>query len=810
MINYSIRFLPLIFLLIVNFTSNAQNKYLVEGVVYNQDKEPLPFVTIIAGQKEANRHSTATISDSDGSFSLNILKGKEYVIEFSHAGYKRKHFSLRCDSVSKISIGDITLKKDTLLIKEVVVKPLLQVNEHEIIYNITADPERETANMMQIIDKLPKIYFDGKGRLKTENGGKILVTRNGKKDALFGGVALQDLLSKMPAMGFTQAKIILKPSPRYARIAEYVVDFSPDKSKRLIGVVASPTISYFLEDNSFSPSFGVAGSIDKVRFSGNSGISFINSPTNYYNRTVDNFEDNTRLNQKQENKKDGEKYNNCLALSVDLFKKHYLGASFAYNSTQTTLDATEKSILSGNSAVLNTLSSFKTSETNMENWSATIDYEFDFDKQERHLSLSYYMAASLKDETINFGNNQGDGNQSDLSKQKNRLNLDDQKLQLNYSEKFSKHTFLNGHLSYSERQHIDSWQQYNWIDRHWDESLNNYNHTKNITNILEGSAFCFFRVKKGINFDTRIGFNYPVNASRKLTSHKGIENEYANNNLLINTRNKISFSSKKKKLFDRISFSYGLSQQRPNYYHVSVNREQLSEAYFKVGNPRLKPEVTHSLGFSFRRKWFRPYFSFSFSDNKIGSILYQDTDGNTIQTYENNSKYRNYRMIIGKMFRKKGSRNSLMIGLTPEYSTFSVGGKTTEGAIISANTTVHFKITKHLKAFVNLRYYQSFIEGYQRARASKPIRGEVSFNYSLMRKGTPFARINLTTNPFGWGDSRRTNTFTSEQFVQTTETINRQLPLSINLVFVLGKFKAKNVRVFSNSAKTTGFSNESY
>lgn len=131
------------------------------------------------------------------------------------------------------------MNADHVQLQEVVVRPLFEVTASEMIYNITADPDRETSDMLSMFDKIPIIEIMPNGKIIVEDENKtFIILRNGRPDALLNQEAMpyEDVMRKLPAMGFTKIKVINNPPLKYKGY-DYVIDIETDASMRLVGAV---------------------------------------------------------------------------------------------------------------------------------------------------------------------------------------------------------------------------------------------------------------------------------------------------------------------------------------------------------------------------------------------------------------------------------------------------------------------------------------------------------------------------------------------------------------------------------------------
>ncbi|MFV0590546.1 MAG: hypothetical protein ACK5M7_04105 [Draconibacterium sp.] len=558
-----LKIILLIVSILVTHYSNGQNKCLVRGSVLDEENIPIPFTTIIANESGTIKPYSASISATNGTFQFHLPPGKDFDIRFTSIGFAAHSYQLNTDTLSTVYIGEIVMKRDTIALQEVEVRPLIQVTDDEIIYNLSADPERDSLNMKQIVDKLPKIRFEN-GALKTEMGGRIIATRKGKEDALFKGVEMEYLLERIPASGFSQIRIKLDPSEKFED-AEYVVEFTPEKDRQLVGFMVSPKASYSLQDNSLNPGMTLTGSIDKLRFSIYGNTKFNNPPTSYYTRIFEDYSNQTLLEQKQENNEDRVQYVNNLALSYDIAKNQYLGISLAYNTDQQNLLTSENSILSDLTGSNNELfsSSFKTSEESIKDWKGKINYELDFDKKGRNLSLSFLMGGKPQKETITTGSTDENNIDQEKRQQVNTTSLDDQKFQIYYTDVFSQKIQFRSSFAYSQRNNSNSSRAYQKETEIWDESVLDDKRFKNIVKAIDGIVSGSFRSNSGMKLSSSVKLSYTLSDERWVSNGGNMENQYTPEKLLFGTNNEVAYGFKNSKLLNNIKLAMGYHSSDP-------------------------------------------------------------------------------------------------------------------------------------------------------------------------------------------------------------------------------------------------------
>ncbi|MFV0590547.1 MAG: outer membrane beta-barrel protein [Draconibacterium sp.] len=238
---------------------------------------------------------------------------------------------------------------------------------------------------------------------------------------------------------------------------------------------------------------------------------------------------------------------------------------------------------------------------------------------------------------------------------------------------------------------------------------------------------------------------------------------------------------------------------------------QIAEGYFEVGNPNLKPELRHEIPVTANLKWLSLLvsFNYTFSNNHIGPLIYQDVDGNTLKTYANNSKYKVFSLQLSKNFMKMGSMNNTIVTLMPLLTSNTINGESTQMITVIGFINGSYMIMKKLRIGYNLSYTQLFSEGYYSTHTSRPIDGKIFCSYSWKRAGNTFLKISANANILGWGESNRTITYSTSQYKQTSHSVNRRLPFTVDVAMFFGNFKVKPVRGFQGSVEIGGYSSGS-
>ncbi|MEG2790519.1 MAG: carboxypeptidase-like regulatory domain-containing protein [Odoribacter sp.] len=192
-------------------------------IVDDATNEPLAYATIALVKFPLIEDILkGVVTDEEGKFELKTLQG-EYTLIIRNLGYRNYVYELTPEMPKVKDLGIIRLKLQPEQLGMVTVKPLVEISADEIKYDLSADPDRETASLHSILDKVPMIHRNPMGNIYVGELGKtFMIVRNGKVDVLFSG-NLNDILKALPAKGFSSVTVMLAPPERYGEY-DYVVN----------------------------------------------------------------------------------------------------------------------------------------------------------------------------------------------------------------------------------------------------------------------------------------------------------------------------------------------------------------------------------------------------------------------------------------------------------------------------------------------------------------------------------------------------------------------------------------------------------
>ena len=726
------------------------------------------------------------------------------------------------------------------------VRPQLMITADKIIFNFENHPDRAKSSMLDMIQLMPLIGKDPfDGRIYVEAPHKTyIVLRKGREDALFnfGRITFEELIQRLPAMGFTTFEIWTVVPERY-KSYDYVINILPDPTQRLFGAVGANTVDYDARSGGLTLSQAVNGSADKIRFSTN--LSFLNrnapktkndvSTLFYPTQTMEELQ----ITQNAVTRSSGETWNAGLMTSIDITKKQFINIGIKGNiGDSRTIKTTDTDSLYG--GIHSLMHNLYRSTSEIKNWELTAAYQFDFKKRYRMFDISYLMSSDpIKNDVRLFteyetavGNDHG---QMKSSRGKNTT----QRLQLNYGDVFrdGKCTFTSqaGYLSTNE-------DRKNFVFDLPSEKENTEAYTRMEQNIqrLDGYIFASYSLFKRLSASATLRSDYLLNDQTAKATTGDAEKDIHQKKLLINGGGGFTFKFNIKQPEkgkqtpttgvpmslgagnarfgnSSVSLNYNLVQRRPSISQITNYVSADNSLSVRRGNPNLKLENIHifKMGFNSWFIKFDPDFMYSFSNNKIVERTFSETDENgtrIVTSYDNSGKDRNF-SFIGNYYN--------MAGMMPQPKPFGFRfhgimgtcniGKTDYGdGAFSKNYSIDLRTMwmltiQKFRANIQLTYSDYITKGAYGSRKENPFILIIDFR-SNKKIGDVNFRYNVAIGNLLNIDNRSRSTVNMPDFERVSKSSTIKIPVSVGFSFSYGKFVVKPVRNARKKATVEGFS----
>jgi hypothetical protein len=779
-----------------NCAANNQTRFQVKGVVNDSiSGEGISYVTISIQNIDGVVKRLA--SDESGKFSFELDKPGKYDVIFHSVGYQllKKEIEIKEDT-PKVDMGTVYLRQSVEEIGEVVVavqKPLIRTEPDKIIYNLEADPESKTSNVLEMLRKVPLITVDGEDNIQMKGSSNFKILIDGKSSSMVSQNP-REVLRSLPANTIRDIEVITDPSSKYeAEGTAGIINIVTNK-KPLEGFMSRISAGADTRGG-YNAGLFATSKIKKFGFSVNYGNNKYQRPASELFSTRENLLSTTnRLTETEGTNKytgSGNFLRGEASYEIDtlnLISLSFMG--YFGNADGTGLSLTNDFDLNNNlTRQFENTMDFMNEYGSM---SGNIDYQRTFNKPDKTFTVSYRLDNSPRN-TYNENSINGILDYISYSqKNTNEATGREHTFQVDYYDPLTKVHQIETGLKYILRQNISNSDllRYNENSGEWERDLTRINDLDYNQYIL--GLYVGYVVKlKEINIKTGL--------RAESTKNDGLfksANDTTFTNRLFNLIPYVTLSKNLKKN-QNIKLSYTQRLSRPGIWYLNPFYNDIDPLNVRYGNPKLNSEIAHSFNFTYGK--FTPKYNFnlnlssSFTNNSITSYTKLQPDGVSITTYENIGKNQNFgAYIYGSV--KVGKMVNLNTNLGINYMELERGGDmgiSNEGFRYNSSLSVRVTTWKNgtFSLFGGL-YSPSVM-----------LQGKYSgFSYSNMSFSQSFFNKKLTVNasvsdPFRekmtYSSNLSDKTFTSKS---TNYMYNRMLRIYVSYQFGQMKEQIKKAR----------------
>ncbi|HEY0667860.1 MAG TPA: DUF2012 domain-containing protein [Sphingobacteriaceae bacterium] len=788
--------------------SSSSINYDVKGLIADSvTHKPLDFVTV--GLKtDKNTPLKSALTKSDGSFSFSDIKQGKYLITIVSAGYQPKIITVDLtDSTKKLKdLGIINIVTRTNKLKEVVVtaeKPLIKQEVDRITYDLQADPESKSSNVLEMMRKVPLLSVDGDDNilLKGNSGYKIFI--NGKPSSMMERNP-KDILKSMPASSIQSIEVITNPPSKYD--AEGLVG--------IINIVTNKKV-----DNGYNGSIninqrfpaggpGTGGSFTykqgKFGLSSFGGGSISNSPVTESNsfRTTTG-QSSTNLAQFSTRESDRKTGYFGTEVSYEIDSLNLISGQFNINGNQSEGLNQQSSLLKDQSDILQAYNLGSNNEGRGNGLDAALNYQLGFKKNKARLLTFSYRFYTYENKQTNFLTTSDRVNyETPDYNQFNNGGSSEQTFQVDYVHPVKKLTIEAGLKGIVRNNQSDfQFRSFDTDSKQFILDPARTNKFDNNQNVFGAYNTYQYNLK---NWGFKAGFRIErtIIDADFISAASQVEQKYFNVVPSVNINRKFK---------DMSSLNFGFTQrvQRPGIHQLNPFVDRSNPNFESTGNPNLHPTVNNmfQLGYTRSKKG-----SFNFM---VGYMLFDDlimpvsvTDPATFITrnsYDNTGKARaiitnfniNYPVTKKMNFSLNGGIGhgrveGLVNGSLVKNQGFMYHISSTSGYRLENNWRVN--------ASMNIHGPNLSIQG----TSNSFISSSFSVNKDLVKDKLSFSAS--ANNPFAKYRTNHTETF-GPNFTQESDNQTYYRSFNTSLNYRFGKLKAtikKNKRGINNDDISRG------
>ncbi|GIV60407.1 MAG: hypothetical protein KatS3mg043_1496 [Rhodothermaceae bacterium] len=181
--------------------------------------EPIASATVGLWRAADSSLVTGTITEQDGRFRLEGIRGGRYYVTVSFVGYATETIpdvAVEPGNL-QIDLGTIRLVTDAQMLDEVEVsaeRTPMQIQIDRTVYNVADAPVAIGGTATNVLETIPSIDVDVDGNISLRGSGNVAVLINGRP-APVSSEFIAAYLRQLPAGSIDRVEVIPNPSARY-------------------------------------------------------------------------------------------------------------------------------------------------------------------------------------------------------------------------------------------------------------------------------------------------------------------------------------------------------------------------------------------------------------------------------------------------------------------------------------------------------------------------------------------------------------------------------------------------------------------
>jgi len=190
----------------------------IKGKIIDHLGNPLEYASITATHQKDSSF-TGILSDEKGFFNLEVPKPGKYKVFIKFLGFETKVIegvmvvppTFEAD-LGKIELISMEVKQDTVIITSD--KSLFEVGIDKKVFNVSKTPLAEGGNAINILQTIPSVTVDTENNIQLRGSENVMILIDGKPSSLSNnGRTL--LLEQIPANMIERIEVITNPSAKY-------------------------------------------------------------------------------------------------------------------------------------------------------------------------------------------------------------------------------------------------------------------------------------------------------------------------------------------------------------------------------------------------------------------------------------------------------------------------------------------------------------------------------------------------------------------------------------------------------------------
>ncbi len=603
-----------IILISVRLIAQQVGTIITGNVIDGSTSQTVEFATILLLSLPDSTFAKSAITDKEGKFIIENIEPGNYLLRCSFIGFANTNLTISINKQSRLNLGKIEIVAEAVTMKEVTVsgkKAVLNTSIDRKVYNVSQDIMAQSGTASDVLKNIPSVDVDIDGNVSLRGSEAVLILINGRPSPLMGKTRAE-VLQQFPANSIERIEVITNPSAKY----------KPDGTSGMINIVLKKNVKTGWNGNV------IANLGNRSRYNTGVGLNYKPGKLNVFgnysyrqdsrlrqNNTNREYLDsvgNTQSFYTEDNQSPNRPYSHLLTLGADypVNSHNSFGISGNYHYRKMIKhDVTAYNFFDKDYMLSNNYDRLRYDPELEKETDATAYWQHNFPKEDHELRMELNVSGSNEVEDNHYTNVYylsaiASSFDNTIIKQINHQ----QQLNLEYTNPLSDNSKLEAGYSGSFTQ-LDM----NFFGEYYDNPQKKF-----VKDMVKSNQFLY---KEFIHaFYTTYLHSY-----QKFGYEIGLRAEPASINSNLVTKDSL-ISNNYFKIFPTIHLSYKIQHSELQLnYSKRVNRaegddlnpfpEYRDPRNLRAGNPKLLPEIIHSVEFGY--KWQNKKFSF------VPSIYYR-------------------------------------------------------------------------------------------------------------------------------------------------------------------------------------------
>ncbi|WP_440134957.1 TonB-dependent receptor domain-containing protein [Chitinophaga sancti] len=345
----------------------------------------LPFAIVLL-LTDTIRQTTQT--DKEGNFTFENLKPGVYNLQVRYLGYRDKTsapFQLSTQSLTLPAIGLLSVSYNLITHQVTALKPLIEQTVDKMIINVAESPLATGNTLEELLRRSPGVRLDDDGSI-TLNGKKVMVYLN-DRPSYFTAAMLKNLLLSTASNAVEKIELIANPSVKYDAAASAVINIKLKKTGK----------------SGTNGSLSIGGGGGRYgRYTGGGDLNYRNDNLNIYGNYnyqrneqytdthTDRILEDEFIEEKNHEVRKKDIHNVNAGISYTIDKHNNIGLDLKGNFLGRDRDGIDQTLfyVSQSAPFDSLLNMHTTGHANINNYSANLFYQHNFDSTGTQLSIN--------------------------------------------------------------------------------------------------------------------------------------------------------------------------------------------------------------------------------------------------------------------------------------------------------------------------------------------------------------------------------------------------------------------------------------